>query len=104
MLYDNKSSSSPCFDKDSGIRVAKRSSEGHCRTPAYIRGKIGVIERYCGNFPNPEQIAICHPKPDVIPLYRCRFYQKDIWPHYSGNDCDTLELEIFEHWLEPATF
>jgi len=99
MSYSSKKESIPKFNIDSEIIVAKKQSIDHCRTPAYIRGKIGTIERCCGSFSNPEQIAVCNPNPFIIPLYRCRFYQKDIWLNYTGNDKDTLELEIFEHWL-----
>jgi nitrile hydratase len=31
-----------------------------------------------------------------------RIRQTDIWPAYKGNPNDILELEIYEHWLEPA--
>ena len=24
------------------------------------------------------------------------------WPDYAGPPGDTLEIEIFEHWLDPA--
>ena len=35
-------------------------------------------------------------------LYRVRFAQKDVWPEYHGPERDIIEMEIFEHWLEPA--
>ena len=35
-------------------------------------------------------------------LYRVRLHQRDIWPDYDGGADDDLEIEIFEHWLEPA--
>tara|TARA_Y100000590_G_scaffold470759_1_gene669571 strand:- start:8422 stop:8709 length:288 start_codon:yes stop_codon:yes gene_type:complete len=89
------------FKINQSIIVDQRNSDGHSRTPGYIRGKVGKIERICGSFPNPEQIAKCHPKPDILNLYRCTFYQKDVWNNYLGNDQDTIELEIYEHWLLP---
>ena len=36
------------------------------------------------------------------PLYRVRFRQKDVWPDYAGAPSDVLEVEIYQHWLEPA--
>ena len=99
MINKKKEITKPKYKNFDKIKIDDRTSEGHCRTPAYIRGKIGIIERYCGNFPNPEQIAHQVPEPKLIPLYRCRFYQKDIWPNYSGEKSDTLELEIYEHWI-----
>ena len=100
MSYSHEDQPVPRHEETERVQVSMRNSEGHCRTPAYIRGKIGVIERYCGNFKNPEQIAIAHPTPVIIPLYRCRFLQKDVWLNYRGAETDTLELEIYEHWLE----
>jgi nitrile hydratase len=36
------------------------------------------------------------------PLYRVRFKQKDVWPGYRGADADVVEIEVYQHWLEPA--
>jgi hypothetical protein len=36
------------------------------------------------------------------PLYRVRFLQKNVWPDYAGPATDVLEVEIYQHWLEPA--
>ena len=35
-------------------------------------------------------------------LYRVRFIQKDVWPAYDSPSEDLIEMEIYEHWLEPA--
>jgi len=74
----------------------------HIRTPFYIRGKTGAVERICGAFRNPEQLAFGNYGADTIPLYRVRFDQAEVWPGYDGNPKDKIEVEIFEHWLEPA--
>ena len=99
MINKKQEKLEPKYKSLDKVKIDDRISEGHCRTPAYIRGKSGIIERYCGNFPNPEHIAHQLPNPALVPLYRCRFYQKDIWPNYSGEESDTLELEIYEHWM-----
>jgi nitrile hydratase len=31
-----------------------------------------------------------------------RFDQTEVWPAYTGADSDTIDIEIFQHWLEPA--
>jgi nitrile hydratase len=31
-----------------------------------------------------------------------RFAQNHVWPDYNGPDHDVIEMEIYEHWLEPA--
>ena len=35
-------------------------------------------------------------------LYRVRFLQTHVWPGYAGPANDVIEMEIYEHWLEPV--
>jgi nitrile hydratase len=73
----------------------------HIRTPHYVRGQDGMIAEVMGPFPNPEGLATGG---DGLPkqvLYRVRFPQPQLWPGYAGPAKDTLEVEIYEHWLEP---
>ena len=84
------------------VMVREAYPIGHVRTPYYIRGKHGVIERLCGAFPNPEELAYARSGQPAQPLYRVRFLQREVWPTYEGNPGDTVDIEIFQHWLEPA--
>ncbi|HEX6296508.1 MAG TPA: SH3-like domain-containing protein [Burkholderiales bacterium] len=84
------------------VRVMKAYPPGHIRTPFYIRGHTGTVERICGAFPNPEELAQMRDGLPAQPLYRVRFRQKDVWPDYKGPEADVVEIEIFQHWLEPA--
>jgi len=90
------------FEVGDRVRVKRSFPPGHRRTPFYIRGKGGVIERICGSFPNPEELAYGFSGEPKRVLYRVRFAQKDVWPDYQGPAQDRIELEIYEHWLEPA--
>jgi len=72
---------------------------GHVRTPAYLRGRTGVVERALGRFANPEQLAYAQAA-DQQPLYRVRFSMGDIWGADAETPTDTLDAEIFGHWLE----
>jgi nitrile hydratase len=90
------------FQVGERVRVRKADPIGHCRTPWYCRGHSGVIERYCGAFPNPEELAYNRPGLPVVPLYRVRFASRDLWPDYRESDRDVVEIEIYEHWLEQA--
>ena len=87
-----------------GSRVAVRRSQppGHVRTPYYVRGLAGVVERVCGPYANPEEKAYGRAGLPPLPLYRVRFRQADLWPGYAGGPSDCVEVEIYEHWLEPA--
>ena len=90
------------FNVGERVRVKRSFPPGHRRTPYYIRGKDGVVERVCGSFPNPEELAYGFDgKPERV-LYRVKFKQKKVWPDYEGAERDWIELEIYEHWLEKA--
>ena len=84
------------------VRVAEAFPPGHVRTPMYVRHKTGVIERYCGDFVNPEDKAYGRRDGAPIALYRVRLRQSDLWPGYTGPPDDVLEIEIYDHWLAPA--
>lgn len=90
------------FEVGDRVSVKRGAPPGHRRTPAYIRGKHGVIERVCGSFPNPEELAYGFDGEPKRVLYRVRFRQADVWAGYEGPAHDLLELEIYEHWLEAA--
>jgi nitrile hydratase subunit beta len=74
----------------------------HIRTPYYVRGRIGAVERLCGAFRNPEELAYGRDGMPKQPLYRVRFAQRDVWPEYQGAAQDCIEVELYEFWLEPA--
>ncbi|HET6468803.1 MAG TPA: SH3-like domain-containing protein [Geminicoccaceae bacterium] len=74
---------------------------GHVRTPAFARGRRGVVARLLGAFENPEALAYGRRGLPPVPLYRVRFRQAELWPDYAGPAEDTLVADIFEHWLEP---
>ena len=82
------------------VKVMQAYPLGHVRTPYYIRGHVGEVERICGSFPNPEELAQMRDGLPAQPLYRVRFLQKDVWPDYRGSAADVVEVEIFQHWLE----
>jgi nitrile hydratase subunit beta len=84
------------------VRVRHVDPPGHIRTPHYVRGRPGVVERYAGHFPNPEERAYGRSGEPARALYRVRFLQSDVWPDYAGAPGDTLDIDLYEHWLEPA--
>ncbi len=92
----------PRFDVGDRVRIADRHEDRHNRTPRYVRGKSGVVERVCGAFGEPELLAYGRYGEPSRTLYRVHLAQTDIWPDYAEAAGDSLEIEIFEHWLEPA--
>jgi len=92
----------PRFQAGDAVHVRFADPPGHLRAPWYIRGQAGVIERLCGSFANPEELAYNRAGLPEQPLYRVRFLQSRLWPDYRGPASDTVEVEIYQHWLEPA--
>ncbi len=90
------------FQPGDTVKVGTRFPIGHVRTPYYCRGLTGEVERRVGTFKNPEELAYGRADHEPLTLYRVRFRQKDIWPDYKGLDADTVDIELFENWLEPA--
>jgi nitrile hydratase subunit beta len=84
------------------VKVRRADVPGHIRTPWYVRGHTGIIERLCGAYPNPEELAYARPGLPAQPLYRVRFVQAQVWPDYVGSPADSIDIEIFQHWLESA--
>lgn len=84
------------------VRVASRLHEGHHRTPAYLKGKHGTVERVHARFMNPETHAYGLDGLPEQSLYLVSFEQEDIWREYPGNAGDRLYADVFEHWLEEA--
>ena len=91
---------SPQFGAGDRVRVRVAFPPGHVRTPFYCRGKTGVIERLCGAFANPEELAYNRDGLPALPLYRVRFTACELWGESAVRD--VIEVEIYQHWLEAA--
>jgi hypothetical protein len=84
------------------VRVADRGHEGHHRTPSYLKGRIGTVERVHGRFRNPETRAYGADGLPEQPLYLVGFAQRDVWREYRGRAGDRICVDVYEHWLEDA--
>lgn len=92
----------PRFAPGQRVRIAERFPIGHYRTPLYVRGRTGEIERVLQPFLNPEEEAFGRNEGGRQRLYRVRLKQSELWPGYAGAPSDELQIEIYEHWLEQA--
>ena len=90
------------FASGDRVRVREACAPGHIRTPAYIRGRAGKVVAVLGRYPNPEELAFHRPGLPAPMLYRVRFAQHDVWPDYAGPAGDTVDVEIYKHWLDGA--
>ena len=81
------------------VRIKTMMPPGHVRAPAYLRGKVGVIERELGEFGNPEKLAYGL-QAEKQPLFRVRFMMAEVWGDAAEAPDDTVDAEIYGHWLE----
>ena len=84
------------------MRVRAEDRPGHIRTPFYIRGKSGWVERVYGEFLNPELLAYGKDGLPKRTLYLVAFDQSEVWDRYQSSPRDKLYVDIYEHWLEPS--
>lgn len=89
------------FKPGDPVRVKTDDRPGHIRTPFYIRGKTGRVERVYGEFLNPESLGHGGDGLPKKPLYLVAFSQSEVWEQYQPAG-DKVLVDIYEHWLEPA--
>lgn len=90
------------FKPGDRVRVRAEDRPGHIRTPFYVRGKVGWVERVHGEFLNPETLAYARDGLPLRPLYLVGFHQAEVWDQYQASPKDKLYVDIYEHWLEPV--
>ena len=88
------------FKPGDRVKVKFEDRSGHLRTPWYIRGKSGWVERVYGEFLNPESLAFGRDGLPKKTLYLVAFNQTDVWNDAAKNR-DKVLVDIYEHWLEP---
>jgi nitrile hydratase subunit beta len=79
------------FETGQRVRVATRDHRGHHRTPGYLKGRVGTVERRYGSFTNPETRAYGESGLPEKELYLVRFENGHL-----------VYADIYEHWLEEA--
>ena len=89
------------FKAGDRVTVKFEDRPGHLRTPWYIRGKSGWIERVYGDFLNPESLAFGRDGLPKKTLYLVAFNQRDVFGKSEGSQ-DKVLVDIYDHWLDPA--
>ena len=79
----------PRFAPGARVRVRdarpERLAPMHLRTPHYVRGRTGTVERVLGAYANPEAIAFARPGEPRM-LYHVVFDQQPIWNEGAAGD------------------
>jgi len=102
--YDRADGPPPSFRVGANVRANAVGAPGHTRLPAYVRGRVGRIERFCGAhvFPDAHARGIDRAEP----LYTVRFEAEELWPEARAADAKErracVHLDLWESYLEPA--
>ena len=106
---DDERPNAPRFCGGEAVRVRSEKARvrwrrPHLRTPGYIHGSEGIVVRVQGPFANPEELAFFSqgPKRTDAYLYTVRFSQRALWKHYAGGADDSIDVDVYEGWLEEA--
>ncbi len=91
------------FQTGDNIRISSRFEPRHHRIPAYVKGQTGFVKQVLSPQGKPELLAYQKQTDEPVTVYRINLKQTDLWPDYSGSSKDSLEIEVYEHWLEPTT-
>jgi len=73
------------------VRVERANPVGNPRTPAYVRGKSGIVTALHGCIVNPLDHHGLYP-----PLCSVLFQVRDV---FGGSSPDTLSVDLHEDWL-----
>jgi nitrile hydratase subunit beta len=84
------------------VTVAARAHSGHHRTPSYIKGKTGRIERVHAKFRNPETRAYGEDGLPEMPLYLVSFAWSELWPDARAGAGHRVYVDVFDQWLDAA--
>jgi nitrile hydratase len=76
------------------VQVERANTAGNPRTPAYIRGKSGIVTWLHGSIANPLDHQGLYP-----PLCSVLFLVREV---FGGVSKDTLSVDLHEDWLAPA--
>lgn len=91
------------FSLGDTVRISDRFEARHHRTPAYVKGRLGTVIACLEEEGRPERLAAGESAEPRQMVYRVRLNQVELWPAYDGHSSDTLEIEIFHHWLSKCS-
>ena len=90
----------PAFQLGDVVRTRNIHPVTHTRLPRFARDKPGVIVQLHGAHVYPDSVALGRGE-DPQPLYTVEFRARDLWGD-SANPRDTVRIDLWEDYLEPA--
>lgn len=89
----------PKFVPGDRVRVRHEVTPGHTRVPAYVRGRVGSIERHHGAHVFADRNALGHREGEH--LYSIRFASREIWGEDTNpGEAFSVRVDLWEPHLE----
>lgn len=92
----------PLFEAGQRVRARNIHPRTYDRLPTYVKGPCGVVEADCGSFAHPEDLAAGRVDQPGAHCYRVRFSATELWGPSAEHPGDSLCIDLFENYLEPA--
>ncbi len=96
---NESTASTPKFEAGQTVRCKAVVPAFHTRLPAYVRGKVGVVDGHHGKEPLADLSAVGVIEPEH--LYTVRFDAAALWPEAQGRR-ERIYVDAWESYLEPA--
>jgi nitrile hydratase len=98
--YQRAVAAQPAFEAGDAVRARNLNPTGHTRLPRYVRGHVGMVERWHGAHVFPDVHAHGGGE-DPRHLYTVRFAARELWgPDAAAGD--SVSLDLWEPYLERA--
>ncbi|MDP9136907.1 MAG: nitrile hydratase subunit beta [Pseudomonadota bacterium] len=94
--FDRPVGAAPRFAVGDRVRARTHGSPGHTRLPAYVRGRIGEINRCHGAHVLPD--ANARGIEESEPLYTVAFAAEELWPE-AKSQRDRVFVDLWESYL-----
>lgn len=89
------------FSAGQRVRVITAAQPGHTRSPRYVSGRVGVIDRDHGVFIFPDTNAHpTNPDPDPQHVYAVRFEASELWG--ADSQGGAVYVDLWDAYLELA--
>ena len=97
----------PTYAPGDAVRVRSEDAHAttwrrpHLRTPGYLFGATGIVERLMGEFADPSLLAYGIGAAPAVPLYRVRFRLGDLWSEAEPEEAgSSVTVDLYANWLE----
>lgn len=83
------------------LRVLPVRLPGHSRVPGFLEGRLGVVVRDWGDFPDPQAAARGDRNPPRVPVYLLAFEPTALWPDAPAQPGDRVLVDVYGPALGP---